>query len=75
VELQSALAERIKELEYALAEIRTLQGLLPICMHCHKIREGKDGWTQLEEYVSQHSEAKFSHGICPECLKKLYPEK
>jgi sigma-B regulation protein RsbU (phosphoserine phosphatase) len=75
VELQSALSERVMELERALTEIKTLQGLLPICMHCHKIREGKDGWTRLEEYVTQHSEAKFSHGICPECLSKLYPDK
>ena len=74
VELQSVLTERVKELESALAEIRTLQGLLPICMHCHKIREGKDGWTRLEEYVTQHSGAKFSHGICPDCLIKYYPE-
>jgi AmiR/NasT family two-component response regulator len=75
VELQTALVERVKELENALAEIKTLQGLLPICMHCHKIREGRDGWTRLEEYVSRHSEAKFSHGLCPECLAKFYPGK
>jgi sigma-B regulation protein RsbU (phosphoserine phosphatase) len=73
-ELQSALAERVMELESALSEIRTLQGLIPICMHCHKIRDEKEVWTRMEEYVSQRSGAKFSHGICPDCLKKYYPE-
>ncbi len=73
-ELQSALADRVKELENALAEIQTLQGLIPICMHCHKIRDEKEVWTRMEEYVSQRSGAKFSHGICPDCLKKYYPE-
>jgi DNA-binding response OmpR family regulator len=75
VELQSQLAARVRELEQALQEIKTLQGLLPICMHCHKIRDSRSDWTRLEEYVSAHSGAKFSHGICPDCLKKHYPEK
>lgn len=63
----------IKKLETALDEIKTLSGLLPICSHCKKIRDGKE-WTRIESYVSSHSEAEFSHGICPECAKKHYPD-
>jgi phosphoserine phosphatase RsbU/P len=73
INLQNALAERIKELQEAMAQINTLQGILPICSFCHKIRNDQASWEMLEQYISQHSEAKFSHGICPECLKKNYP--
>jgi hypothetical protein len=65
-----AVAEREKVLE----EIRILRGLLPICASCKKIRDDKGLWTQIESYIKAHSEASFSHGICPECAKKLYPE-
>ncbi len=70
IELQEALAARLRELEEAQAHIKTLQGVLPICMHCHKIRTDHAGWEQLEHYISQHSEAQFSHSICPECMEK-----
>jgi hypothetical protein len=60
----------LSELQDALAQIKTLHGILPICMFCKKIRDDKDSWRQLEGYISDHSEAKFSHGICPECAKK-----
>jgi hypothetical protein len=50
-----------------------LTGLLPICSHCKKIRDDKGYWNQIEVYIDQHSEAKFSHGICKECVKKYYP--
>ena len=73
VELQSALANRVAELEAAMVEIKSLQGILPICMHCHKIRTDEKIWQQLEAYISEHSKAKFSHGICPDCMKRLYP--
>ncbi len=67
--------ERVnKELKDALDTIKTLHGLLPICSHCKKIRDEKGEWQYLEIYISQHSEAKFTHGICPECKKKLYSE-
>lgn len=75
-ELAAAEKEReriIKELETALDKIRTLRGLLPICAHCKKIRDDQGYWTQIESYVSSHSEAEFSHGICPECVRKHYP--
>jgi len=71
------LADREKligELQKALAEIKTLQGILPICMSCKKIRDDKGAWTQLETYISAHTDAEFSHGICKDCAKKLYPE-
>jgi len=64
----------IVELQDAIAEIKTLSGLLPICAHCKKIRDDKGYWRQIESYIIEHSEAEFSHGICPECAKKLYPE-
>jgi len=56
----------------ALSNIKTLSGLLPICMHCKKIRDDQGYWYQLESYISTHSETEFSHGVCPECTKKLY---
>jgi PAS domain S-box-containing protein len=64
----------ILELKKAMSKIKMLKGLLPICASCKKIRDDKGYWTQLEAYISSHSEADFSHSICPECAKKLYPE-
>lgn len=60
--------------EQALAEARTLSGLLPICANCKKIRDDQGYWHRVEVYVSKHSGAQFSHGICPDCMGKLYPE-
>jgi len=62
----------IVELQQALASVKTLSGLLPICASCKKIRNDDGYWTLVETYVSQHSDAEFSHGICPDCGKKLY---
>ena len=64
----------INELQKSLEEIRTLRGILPICASCKKIRDDKGYWTQIESYIRDHSEANFSHSICPECKKKLYPD-
>lgn len=64
----------IKSLEEALANVKTLSGLVPICAACKRIRDDKGYWNQVEAYISSHSEARFSHGICPECIHKLYPE-
>jgi len=58
----------------ALSQIKTLSGMLPICASCKRIRDDKGYWNQIESYVEQHSEAEFSHGICPECAKKIYPK-
>ena len=75
VELQSLLAGRIVELQTALDQIKTLKGLLPICMYCKKIRDDKQYWQQVEQYVTSHTEAQFSHAICPDCYKKyIQPE-
>jgi len=63
-----------KELKEALVNIKQLSGLLPICASCKKIRDDKGYWKQLEWYITEHSTAEFSHSICPECVKKLYPE-
>jgi PAS domain-containing protein len=76
-QLMKAQMERdvvISELQDALAEIKTLSGLVPICANCKKIRDDKGYWTQVEAFIQEHSEARFSHGICPECMAKLYPE-
>ena len=64
----------IAQLQEALANVKTLSGLLPICSHCKKIRDDKGYWNQIETYVRGHSDAEFSHGICPECLKQHHPE-
>jgi AmiR/NasT family two-component response regulator len=63
-----------EELQDALDNIKTLQGLLPICSSCKKIRDDQGYWTQIESYIRLHSNVEFSHGICPACAKKLYPE-
>jgi len=64
----------IHELKDALAQVKTLKGLLPICSHCKKIRDDEGYWQQIEEYIHDRSEAEFSHGICPECFKKHYSD-
>jgi hypothetical protein len=64
----------IKELQAALERVKTLSGMLPICSSCKKIRDDQGYWNQIEAYIAKHSEAEFSHGICPECARKLYPE-
>ena len=74
---QRAEAERerlIAELQEALANVKTLTGLIPICASCKKIRDDQGYWTQLETYLKQHSDAEFSHGLCLDCLRKLYPD-
>ncbi len=70
---QQRLADKVRELEEALDHVKTLEGLLPICMHCKKIRDDQGSWDQIEEYIAQRSNVNFSHGICPECLEKHYP--
>ena len=64
----------IHELQEALANVKTLRGLVPICANCKKIRDDKGYWQQVETYVRDHSEAIFSHGLCPECIKDLFPK-
>jgi len=75
LELQEGLSKRVVELEQALIQIKKLQGLLPICSYCKKIRDDGNYWHQVEEYLSNHSDVKFSHGICPHCFdKEMVPQ-
>ena len=71
VALQESMARRLAELEQALANVKQLRGLLPMCSYCKKIRVDDKYWQQLEGYLSDHSEAEFSHGICPECFPSV----
>jgi hypothetical protein len=71
---ESNLEKMVLELQTALARIKTLKGLLPICSVCKKIRDDKGYWNQIENYIRHHSEADFTHGLCPPCAEKLYSE-
>ena len=72
--LQQRLADRVQELESALENVRKLSGLLPICAYCHSIRDDEHYWHRVEEYVTDHTDATFSHGICPTCLPRVQRE-
>jgi len=74
VELQSTLAARARELQEALDNVRTLRGLLPICSFCNKIRDDEGQWNRVDVYIQRNSEANLSHGVCPDCAAKHYPE-
>jgi len=77
IERKNAQDERerlIAQLRQALDEVKKLSGLLPICAHCKKIRDDRGAWTRIEQYIHEHSEVDFSHGICPECMERYYPE-
>jgi K+-sensing histidine kinase KdpD len=83
-ELQAEIVERkrvageneilIRDLQGALTRIKVLSGLLPVCLECKKIRDNRGYWNEFESYISEHSDATFSQGICPECAKNLYPQ-
>ena len=64
----------VGELRDALGQVKTLTGIIPICAHCKKVRDDQGFWKRVEAYVAEHSDAAFSHGICPDCLEKLVPE-
>jgi hypothetical protein len=64
----------LKELQEASAEIKTLRGILPLCLFCKRIRDDKGYWEKVDVYIAKHSQADISHGVCPECLKKHYPD-
>ena len=71
---EKVLLDEKNKLQKALDEIKTLRGIIPICSHCKQIRDDEGLWKQMEEYLHAHSEAEFSHGISPDCMKKFYPE-
>ena len=64
----------LADLKSAAAEISTLRGLLPICSSCKRIRDDQGYWSQIETYISKHADVRFSHGLCPDCARRLYPE-
>jgi len=71
VGLQQRLSDRVNELEQALTRVRRLQGLLPICAYCKRIRDDQNYWSQVETYLAEHTDVQFSHGICPSCLERV----
>jgi len=73
-QVEEMLEEERKRLQKALDEVKTLRGIIPICASCKQIRDDKGYWSQVERYISDHTNAEFSHGICPKCMKELYPE-
>lgn len=73
-QMEEELADKITQLEAALAKVKQLEGIIPICMYCKKIRDDKESWHQLERYITEHSEAFFSHGVCPECHARAMSE-
>ena len=72
--LEKEREELIDQLQKALLEVKKLSGLIPICASCKKIRDDRGYWNELETYIRDHSDAEFTHGICPDCKKKIYPE-
>jgi len=74
IEQRRRLKRKSEELKLAMGRIRTLRGIVPICANCKKIRDDQGYWNQVEVYVRDHTEAEFSHGICPGCIRELYPE-
>jgi len=74
VRIQLSLSKKIKELEEAMDHVKKLQGIIPICSFCHRIRNDAKAWDSLERYFQNYSDAKFSHGVCPDCAKKHYPD-
>jgi PAS domain S-box-containing protein len=72
--MEGQLQQRLAELEAALAHVKRLQGILPICAHCQRIRTDPETWQAIDRYVTEHSEARFSHGICPDCLARHFPQ-
>jgi DNA-binding response OmpR family regulator len=75
LKLESALAGKVEELERAVQHVKVLQGLLPICMYCKKIRDDSDSWHRLESYIEKHSAAMFTHSLCSECREEHFPRK
>ena len=71
VRLESELRDRVQELENALERVKQLQGLIPICSYCKKVRDDSDYWHRVERYIEKHTSAQFGHGVCPDCYEKI----
>jgi len=74
IEMRFELNEMVKELRQALAEVRTLKGIVPICANCKNVRDDQGYWNRVESYLNEHTEADFTHAVCPDCMKRLYPQ-
>jgi hypothetical protein len=74
IQAEEEREKMIRELQKALSEVRTIKGILTICASCTKIRDDKGCWMEIKAYIQNHSETQFSHGICPDCMKKIYPD-
>lgn len=74
IEMRFELNEKVKELKQALAEVRTLKGIVPICANCKNVRDDQGYWNRVESYLNEHTEADFTHAVCPDCMKRLYPQ-
>ncbi|MGC4120510.1 MAG: response regulator [Myxococcales bacterium] len=74
VDLQTGLAQKVKALQDALNQVDELEGMIPICMHCKRVRDTNQLWLQVERYIEKNSAARFSHGICDKCMAERYPE-
>ena len=74
IEARIALNEKVEELELALKEVRTLKGIVPICASCKNVRDDQGYWNRVETYLNEHTDAEFSHAVCPDCMKRLYPQ-
>lgn len=71
IELQESLRDKVQELQHALVQVKQLQGILPICSYCKHVRDDQNYWQRVESYITEHSEAQFSHGVCPDCYAKV----
>ncbi|HEY3900060.1 MAG TPA: response regulator [Chthoniobacter sp.] len=74
ITLQTQLAHRVSQLEQALTDVRSLRGLLPICCYCKKVRDSQDYWQEVEDYMANHTDVQFSHGVCPPCKEHIQTE-
>jgi sigma-B regulation protein RsbU (phosphoserine phosphatase) len=74
LDMRVALADKINELALAVDQVRTLRGIVPICASCKNVRDDQGFWSRVETYVRDHTEAEFSHAVCPDCMTKLYPQ-
>ncbi|MBD3179514.1 MAG: response regulator [Candidatus Latescibacteria bacterium] len=73
INLQKVLNDKIEELQNTLDHVKTLQGIIPICSNCHKIRTDDESWQKIDNYLEEHTEVKLSHSLCEKCLDELYP--
>jgi sigma-B regulation protein RsbU (phosphoserine phosphatase) len=74
IEMRATLADKVQELALALEQVKTLRGIVPICANCKNVRDDQGYWNKVETYFREHTEAEFSHAVCPDCMTKLYPQ-